>query len=249
MFSCTYCCYKSKDKISFVKHLFQAHSSESTFKYACTILPCSRIFVSGDSFGAFRSHCERYHHNWRERFSQQEEEEHRSHHELDSDDMDVSTQGTTPHSASEDLEPHFDPLFATDVNCCVQESADFLQGNGHINNNAKNHSDHDFVLKTAKFILNLKEKFKLTQVCLDFILQSVEELLSILTDGIKQSVMRRLRETNVDTSKLSDDFFMPVDLFKNLKTEYHQTKFYKENFNLIVRITLLCLNCSKICVT
>ena len=111
----------------------------------------------------------------------------------------------------------------------------------------KNHSDHDFAgIENCKI---LKEKFKLTQVCLDFILQSVEELLSILTDSIKQSVMRRLRETNVDTSKLSDDFFMPVDLFKNLKTEYHQTKFYKENFNLIVRITLLHLNCSKICVT
>lgn len=87
MFSCVYCCYKLKD---LMKHLFQVHNPELNFKYHCTLSPCSRVFVSGDSYGAFRSHCIRYHHKWRESLSKQAEEESKDNHEMDSENLDGS---------------------------------------------------------------------------------------------------------------------------------------------------------------
>ena len=121
--------------------------------------------------------------------------------------------------------------------------------NDHVNvgNGETNYSNHDLVLNTAQFILNLKEKFKLSQVCLSFVIQSVEELLKILTDNLKQTVLRKLHQAGV-TSPLLDDCFSPVDPFVYLKTEYQQTKFYKENFNLIVRIAIV-RSCSQVGLT
>lgn len=49
----------------------------------------------------------------------------------------------------------------------------------------------DVVVNAAHFILNLKEKFKLSQVSLDFVIQSVEKLLRVSTDNIENFTSRR----------------------------------------------------------
>ena len=52
--------------MGFVKHLFDAHNTEETFNYICGISSCTRSFVTGATFEAFRDHCTRYHHNWKQ---------------------------------------------------------------------------------------------------------------------------------------------------------------------------------------
>ena len=223
MFLCCHCCYKSKDKISFVKHLFQAHNSEPDFKYTCATSLCSRTFITGDLFDAFRSHCVRYHHNWKEQLKEHAEEEHSDdteNCETDSNNLDVCTSVEGPPE-----DGHVEANTDDHVN--------------NVQNSEKDYSNHDLVVNIAQFILNLKEKFKFSQVCLNFVIQSVEELLKFLTESIKQTVLRKLHQAGVTTSPLLDDCFLLVNQFACLKTEYQQTKFYNENFNLIVRITIV----------
>ena len=140
--SCRYCSFKSADKIIFVKHLFQSHNAEDNFRYPCRISSCSRVFGAGDSFDAFRSHCARYHPNWKERVIVHDE--------------DVIAYMDT-HETNEDS-----PMFHADdygeslrEGCCVNELIESIESNP---TNPKN----DFVMCAASFILNLKEKFKLT---------------------------------------------------------------------------------------
>ena len=72
-------------------------------------------------------------------------------------------------------------------------------------------SFHEDTIKTAaaKFLLNLKEKYKLTQVSLDYTVKAVEDLLLLSNKRLENP-------------------------FEDLKTECQQNKFFKENFGLIV---------------
>lgn len=89
MFICSYCSYRLKNKIFFIKHLFDTHNTEASFRYLCKISSCSHAFVSGDTFNAFRNHCMRYHHNWKERINLREEESVLC--EINDDDLNVDT--------------------------------------------------------------------------------------------------------------------------------------------------------------
>ena len=66
-FSCTFCSFRSENNLGFVRHLFDAHSLESSFHYVCGISSCDQNFVTGATYEAFRDHCTRYHHNWRQK--------------------------------------------------------------------------------------------------------------------------------------------------------------------------------------
>lgn len=97
------------------------------------------------------------------------------------------------------------------------------------------------MVNAAHFILNLKEKFKLSQISLDFVIHSVEKLLRVSADNIKQSVLKILHQEGIEIApSLSDKCFLLTNPFLYLKTEYQQAKFYKENFNLIVRVYPSC---------
>ena len=64
---CTFCSFRSQNNVGFVRHLFDAHSLESSFNYVCGISSCDRNFVTGATYEAFSDHCTRYHHNWRQK--------------------------------------------------------------------------------------------------------------------------------------------------------------------------------------
>ena len=54
--------------------LFQAHNSETDFRYLCGISSCLHVFVARDSFDAFHSHCKWYHYNWKAQFVNEDED-------------------------------------------------------------------------------------------------------------------------------------------------------------------------------
>ena len=201
-----------------MKHLFQAHNSETDFRYACEISSCSRVFVAGDSFDAFRSHCSRYHYNWKAQFVNEDEDTF--------SEMEV-------HVSNSVSVVHKDGLEDSSVEGDHPD-------NGCFGDDVSNTSNCDnIVMNAAHFILNLKEKFKLSQVSLDFVIKSVEELLQLSANTIKQQVLEALLQEGVVISPLLiDDCFTQVTPFGSLKTEYQQTKFYKESFNLIVRLAI-----------
>ena len=119
----------------------------------------------------------------------------------------------------------------TDLSSCHEEAT----GEFNIEDKSINETTrHDIVVKAASFILNLKEKFKLTQVSIDFVTHSVEELLKASTENIKQGILEYLHQQGIEIALPFPDKCFPVNLFQRFTTEYQQTKFYKEYFGLIV---------------
>ena len=67
-------------------------------------------------------------------------------------------------------------------------------------------------------------------------MQAVNEITKLSANNIKQSVIKELQESgSTITSCLDlDQYFLPVNPFDELNTEYQQTKFFKEKFGLVV---------------
>lgn len=95
-----------------------------------------------------------------------------------------------------------------------------------------------FVNSKAKFSIALKERHHLTQSALNFAVGQTKQMMANVLDYVKESVKQRVGEIDVDI----DDCF-EVDPFDALSTEYLQTKFYREQFNLVVSpINFLCIS-------
>ena len=228
MNNCLYCSFQSSSKLCAVKHLFEAHNFESNFRYACELIPCTRVFVMGDSFNAFRSHCTRYHLNWKERLSSLLNESEVS---ADDDDLMMDTLEMGTHgSASES---------ATDTRQCeeLEETSNIIiegDNRNEVSIGGRYPGSHFDVEQTAAhFILNLKERFKLTQASLNFAIKAVDELIMISANNIKESVTNEVGDA---ATIIPDHCFLPDSPFLNLRSEYQQTKFFKEKFNLVVSI-------------
>ena len=220
--------FVQKNGIDFVKHIFKAHSFVATFHYKCGISSCTRVFTSGSSFDAFRSHCYQKHHNWQHDFTPTLEV-----------GPAVSSAGsdcTFIREVSErvsiaDTPPDYEST-QEDTN-----TIDYNVSNDVVmpimahdpEQSTSNMSFHKDIIKiaAAKFILTLKEKFKLTQTSLDYTVKGVEELLLLSSKYLEQSVSESL-------GLASSPFCFHLSPFDDLKTEYQQTKFFKENFGLIV---------------
>ncbi len=80
---------------------------------------------------------------------------------------------------------------------------------------------------TALLILNMKERHRLTQSAVSFTIGQIKQILAHTLDDVKASIKHRICEVDID------DCFN-VNPFEGLNTEYFQTKFYQDHFNLIV---------------
>ena len=80
---------------------------------------------------------------------------------------------------------------------------------------------------SALLLLTLKERHRLTQKAVDFSVCQVKVMLAHVLDEVKAKVKQRVGEIDIE------DCF-DVDPFEGLSTEYFQTKFYREYFDLVV---------------
>ena len=87
-------------------------------------------------------------------------------------------------------------------------------------------------LTAAHFVLNLKEKFKLSQASLNFAIKGIEKIIEVSTNNIQDAVIKNL---SITTSNI-EQCFSQANPFINLKIEYQQTKYFKEHFGYIVRM-------------
>ena len=101
--------------------------------------------------------------------------------------------------------------------------------------------------KAALFLLSYKEKYRLSQKSIDYAVGSINSICSGVCNSIRDSVKRKCDANTWDYVK--DSFHTP-DLFENLKTEYFQTKFYRQHFGLVVSLlnyskcTVSCILCN-----
>lgn len=227
---CGHCPFQTMERMVIVQHLFQAHSSECNFTYLCGILSCCYTFKPGSTYSGFLTHCNRKHPGWRNHLAECPCTMH------DSDDDEDAGDDDEPRYAGDDYNRSSGDTMDMD-NIFIEERAT-MESNEH--EESTTHTMNVNVI-SARFLLNLKERHKLTQVALDYILDAVTELNEVIVNKIKQNVSRKIEELAQEsihdlTSIQSplNDCFIPTNPFLHLRTEYKQTKFYKEHFGLIV---------------
>ncbi len=103
----------------------------------------------------------------------------------------------------------------------------------------------------ALFLLSLKEKHQNTQKAVDFAVGQVQQMVSYAVQDIRDSALTMLQEHSIGTGyKLPDiaSCFEVPDPFASLQTEYIQTKYYREHFDLVVSLHVqpmsISVNCS-----
>ena len=89
---------------------------------------------------------------------------------------------------------------------------------------------------SALLLLSLKEKYRLTQTAVDFTVGQVKELLVHALEEVKSSVQMHVGEIDVDIDECFE-----FDPFEGLSSEFLHRKFYRENFNLVVRLLVFVL--------
>lgn len=218
MYHCNYCCFCCIDKITFIKHRFQAHSFESTFSYKCEISSCNHLFTSGSSYASFLTHCNRNHDKWREFLSA-----YVSLGEINGPGPSGEPLVNEDHSSDETVTLSN----ASDIVVDPLNYEDLMEVE-HCNT-----PEMDIERSVGQFLLIFKEKYRLTQAALNFALSSLTDIIKLTTKNIEQSVQRQLVEIDPSIDSLSQCFTFS-DPFINLRTEYQQNKFYRDNLGLIV---------------
>ena len=239
MHCCIFCSYQSDDNVLFLKHLFEAHSLESNFSYTCGFDGCRRIFTVGASYDAFRSHCDRKHNNWKESFIGISYADSQS--EIDSS-VDAAGELADANDSATSTPITLHPSGSvTDTSIDSEEDMDINEiaavNGGELSYEHDRHEESNIIsleLAAASFVLNLKEKFKLSQASLNFAIKAVEEIIEISTNNIQDSVLKTLRESSISANVAH--CFTSTNPFISLKTEYQQTKVFKEHFGYIVSL-------------
>ena len=167
---CPYCTFYTTNILVFVKHLFEAHCLESNFFYICGISSCRYEFTSGSTYATFLTHCNRKHNKWRETLCQSTI--------LDGHCLYTCDSGITnaeSKSSSETVD------FCDDM---ITEDSDVMS----VIAKPQFSEEEDIVLAAARFLITLKEKYRLTQASLDFALESVDDIIKLTSQRIENSV-------------------------------------------------------------
>ena len=107
----------------------------------------------------------------------------------------------------------------------------------HLSNSDRLHRSAALLLLTAK------ECYQLTQSASNIIVHQIQQMMSFAVDDIGEIITEYLTSqgTSVNIPELEAQLEAMRNPFVSLKTEYMQNKFYRENFNLVVRyLILLC---------
>ena len=100
----------------------------------------------------------------------------------------------------------------------------------------------------AKYILTLKEKHRLTQRAVDATMEATKELVNQVVEVVKQKVIEKMTVHRINVDQIIQDeevfnsscgdsnasIFDTSFLFEQLDSQYLQTKFFTEKFNLVV---------------
>ena len=94
--------------------------------------------------------------------------------------------------------------------------------------------DHELQKTAALYLLTLKEKHKVTQTAIDFVVSQTKLFVNKMMEGLSSAVRKELNAPHHDaTSVLSvlEDIRNP---FEGLESQHLQLKYFQEHFGLIV---------------
>lgn len=85
------------------------------------------------------------------------------------------------------------------------------------------------------FLLTLREKYKLTQTAVDFAMGQVQHMVKFALEDMKEAVQHGAVSSGIELPEgIIDAMDTSVNPFEDLLTEHMQTKFFKDNFDLVV---------------
>lgn len=200
-----------------MKHTFLCHSSTPNFLYPCGISGCIQTFKT---FSAISSHIQRKHQFF----------------DPSSLEADISIQ----HEVEERCDERDEDMLSNPDG--VNGEATVPSGSG--DNQVAASTDKLVAQKSsALLLLTLKERHRLTQSAMDFTVGQMKQMVHFVLEGVKQSVQATLG----DKLDVDIDLCFDVDPFQELTSEYLQTKFFRDHFNLIVCyghiVMHVCLEC------
>ncbi len=158
MASVCYMCnsFRCSTNSALVKHLFQVHSYEPNFMYACHVEQCPRAFTLGSTYSSFLSHAARKHPNWKELLDQAPPITRPKLNQFSNN----SSASFLEHESQSEVESSMDQQ--DDCN----DPMDFSIPEWPIDSSGDGISD---TRKAAgRFLLGLKERYRLSQAAVDF---------------------------------------------------------------------------------
>ena len=208
-----------------MRHSFESHSSLSAFSFVCGINSCVKSF---SNFSAMKSHIRR------------------NHSEVNLDSVEINGSAVDREREHDDALETEGSLDETRENSPVLEMLD-----------PRNCDERDQQEDTmqepglssqmqksmALFILTLKEKYKVTQAAIDFTVTQMKDNIDFVVNDLHQAVDEGMREvpdlSEDNVARITSIFSNFSSPFTNLETHYFQSKFYEENFGLIVSVPCL----------
>ena len=219
MFVCELCYFRCQNFHLYVKHTFESHSTESNFKFTCGVDSCQQTFRR---YSAIKSHFNRKH-----RGSNFESVE--LHRNIQSSARNESEENNGGDYDNFDMNGN---LFNGDSDLDNVSDIDIHDDGGY--SSSIEHS-------AGLFLITLKERYRLTQVAVDFAIEQVQMMIQRALSDAKNEVESLIPANSIPGLSTC---FEVVDPFSMLQTEFLQTKFYKEHFGLVVRIMYLICYCT-----
>ena len=215
-YHCSTCSYKTSSKLDLIKHSFASHSMEPTFKFLCGIDGCLQSFKYGSTFSSFKTHASRKHCNWQNHLS-------------------VPLDATSTSSIS--AQPIYEkPPVVSELTPPNEELMDLGDISLSHETSGSSSANKLFPVETAAlFLLSFKERFKLPQRALDYAIGSINSIAEDVCVGVRESIKARFQEkgSSFDITDI-EQCCVYSDIFKDLRTEHLQSKFYKDHFGLVV---------------
>lgn len=83
----------------------------------------------------------------------------------------------------------------------------------------------------ALFLLNMKERYKLTQSAVNFAVDQIRQMVTLAVEEAQTTLLSSSNDNGTNLPKIES-----ADPFSGLETEHMQTKFYREQFGLVVSL-------------
>lgn len=204
---CQFCSYRCTNYRSYIKHVFESHSSVPNFLFTCGINGCSRTFRN---YSSIKSHFSRHHGD-----------------ELESN---------VDHLSTNDLGDEMTTAEPDALDLVQPESPEITVLSSSPRNGSSDERPYlDHLQRScALYLLTLKEKYKLTQTAVDFVVGQTKDTIQNIIDRLHQSVREQI--SGEDQSNLDSIFESASNPFSGLETQYLQSKYFEKNLGLVVCI-------------
>lgn len=204
---CEMCGYISPNLMLYVSHLRLIHVYDESFHVVCGIGNCDKEYTA---FAAYSSHIYRYH-RVALGLHRGACEEMILNHEAESD-------GDVFNSVDVEI-----PVFQNDnSDVCKNDNSD----------ECTEWASLSLPTRAAKFLLQLREGYRVSQVALLNILHTCNEMCVQAGNGIKQEIKDRLIKANIDTNIIDD--IVVAHPFEKVNSIYLLEKYCVDHFNCLV---------------